>query len=71
MGQTRPVELAEMLRFDPGWIKDPPPWLISVLSKAAILEIGRVHLEFQKTVATSYAKTLEQVGAVIQKEIGR
>ena len=64
------VELSEFLRFDPGWVKDPVPWLIPHLDKQQIFEAARIHLEFQKAVQAAYTKALGQFENVL-KSAGR
>jgi hypothetical protein len=62
------VELSELLRFDPGWIKDPVPWpfLIPHLDKQQIFEAARIHLEYQKAVQAAYTKALGQFENVLK-----
>jgi len=60
------VELSEALRFDPGWIKDPVPWLIPYLDKEQILQIARIHLDLQKAVQGAYTKALGQFESVLK-----
>ena len=54
------VELSELLRFDPGLVKDPVPWLIPHLDKQQIFEMARIHLDLQKAVQGAYTKALGQ-----------
>jgi hypothetical protein len=64
------VELSELLRFDPGWIKDPVPWLLPYLDKEQIVKTARIQLEFQRAVQAAYGKALEQFEGVL-KTAGR
>jgi hypothetical protein len=66
--QPTHLQLAEFLRFDPGWIKDPVPWLLPYLDKSAILEVARIHTEFQKAVLAAHSKALDQFQGVLQKQ---
>jgi hypothetical protein len=68
--QSTHLQLADFLRFDPGWIKDPVPWILPQLSRGTILEVARIHTEFQKAVQTAYGKALDQFQTVLQKEAG-
>jgi hypothetical protein len=68
-GPQPPIfQIAELLRFNPDWIKDPVPWILPYLSKVSILEVARIHAEFQKSVQAAHAKALDQFTAVLQKE---
>ena len=60
------VELSEVLRFDPGWIKDPVPWLLPYLDKERIFQTARIQLEYQRAVQEAYGKALEQFASVLQ-----
>jgi hypothetical protein len=53
---TQKIELSEMLRFDPGWIKDPVPWLIPYLDKEQIIQTARIQIEFQRAVQAAHSK---------------
>jgi hypothetical protein len=71
MGAPGQLGIHELLHFNPGWIKDPPPWVLSALSKEGLIQMGRIYFDFQKAVAAAHLKALEGASAVLAKEGGR
>jgi hypothetical protein len=70
---STPVQLGihELLHFNPGWIKDPPPWVLSAISKEGLIQLARIHFELQRNIAAAQMKALEGATAVLAKETGR
>jgi hypothetical protein len=63
---TQKIELSEMLRFDPGWIKDPVPWLIPYLDKEQIIQTARIQIEFQRAVQAAHSKALQEFESILK-----
>jgi hypothetical protein len=59
--------LSSALQFRPWPIWDPVPWLIDVLDKRQLVEIGRIQLELHQESLKAQLKAAE----AIQKVIGR
>lgn len=60
-------ELASALRFRPWPIWDPVPWLIDILDKRQLVEIGRIQLELHQENLKAQIKAAE----AMQKVLGR
>ena len=58
-------QLSSALQFRPWPIWDPVPWLIDVLDRRQLLEIGRVQLQLHREILTAQLKAAEQIEKVL------
>jgi hypothetical protein len=59
--------LSSALQFRPWPIWDPVPWLIDILDKRQLLEIGRIQLQLHREILNAQLKAAEG----IDKALGR
>jgi hypothetical protein len=60
-------QLSSALQFRPWPIWDPVPWLIDILDRRQLLEIGKVQLQLHRETLTAQLRAAEQ----IEKILGR
>lgn len=60
------THIPETLRFRPIPHGDPPPWVLSHLTKEQLMQVYRVQLEFEKTLNAAQGKLLEGLASAIK-----
>lgn len=62
------LQINELLRFNPDWVKDPvPPWLFEILDKNILRDLAVISLEHTKAVQELNIKSIDRAIASIQK----
>ncbi len=62
------LQIHELLRFDPGWAKDPvPPWVFEILDRNILRELAVISLEHTKAVQELNIKSIDKAIASLQK----
>jgi hypothetical protein len=60
--------IADLLKFNPDWVKDPvPPFLFEILDKAVLRDLALVSLEHSKTVHEANIRAIEAATTIIKK----
>jgi hypothetical protein len=69
MAVTPPTaQVPDILRFHREWIFDPiPPWVIDQLDKAAIRELGKIHMEMTKNILQAQLRAIEAATTIVQR----
>lgn len=68
MGEPLRPQLPEIFRFRPWPIGDPvPDWVLGVLDKSALRELGVIQLEFHKAILDAGIKTVDRALSVLSK----
>lgn len=62
------LQLNDLLRFDPDWVKDPvPPWLFPVLDRAILRDLAVISLEHTRAASELNNRAIEQAIGVLKK----
>jgi hypothetical protein len=62
------IRLNDVLRFDPGWAKDPvPPWLFEAFDKAVLKQLALVSLESTLEIQQINIRSTERAIEIINK----
>lgn len=64
-GSLRETGLSSALQFRPWPIWDPVPWLIDILDKRQLIEIGRIQLQLHRESLASQLKAAEAIEKVL------
>ena len=69
MDPGRP-ELAEPFQFHPKWWWDPvPPWLFQYLEKELVVEVAKVHLDYQRVVLEQQLDAIGKVAEIVGRMV--
>lgn len=65
---AKALQINELLRFNPDWVKDPvPPWFIEILDKAILRDLAVISLEHSRAVQELNIKAIDGAISTLRK----